>query len=96
MLTRRSGTLLLVAPFALVALFRERSKRHCSRERPRFRTTCAARRSLEFRPGMSKEDVDHLLRQYKLEHHYDGAGAQTLRVPGHPCPHWNQFRQLAG
>ena len=70
MLTRRLGTLLLVAPFALVALFANAPEER-SRERPEFRTTRAARRPLEFRPGMSKEDVDHLLKQYKLEHHYD-------------------------
>ena len=40
MLTRRLGTVLLVAPFALVAFFASPPE-ECSRERPKFRTTRA-------------------------------------------------------
>jgi len=42
-----------------------------SRARAKSRTTGVGRRPAEFRRGMSKEDVDDLIKQYKLEYRYD-------------------------
>jgi hypothetical protein len=61
---------MLVAAVTLVTIFVCPSEQR-PRQSPKSHTIRAVRRPVEFRPGMSKEDVDDLIRQYKLEHHYD-------------------------